>query len=200
MKNLSQRLDEARAARERVRSSEEELGVFELRIRREGGVYNGTDFRSGQPMTEERWRELQDQQEAARRRLPAWNPRRAHEEHRAGWQAQPPDPQGEPSDTPADASDAGSGDDHEADVIAFRQDVFEMPAWARDERVYTPLTTDAPAAGTDTSGSDQPTCSACGAAANVVHLDLLADEARLECPRCGLRWTDRGRVHAPRGR
>lgn len=124
--NLSQRLDMARSKRERGETPTAEGADYRLRLDREQRTYDGTHLRTGEALTEERWRELQAEEEA-RSGLPAWNPNRANEEITYDWQIDLTPGEG------AEVIDLRARAARQADEP---DDVFEMPAWARSERVY----------------------------------------------------------------
>jgi hypothetical protein len=119
--NLSQRLDQARAMRERGEVKDGGPTPYDLRMTKDEGTYDGRNLRTGQEMTEEGWEALAESHGAG---LPTWNPKRANAEVTI--------------DLTVDIEEAPS-----AEVIDIREraavnedDVFEMPAWARGETVF----------------------------------------------------------------
>jgi hypothetical protein len=118
--NLSQRLDQARAMRQRGEITDSGPTAFDLRAQRDAQIYDGRNLRTGQEMTEEEWETIRSTDDG----LPTWNPNRANDLVTI--------------DLTVDVAPAP-----DADVIDLRtrqsvsdDDVFEMPAWARGEHIF----------------------------------------------------------------
>lgn len=82
--NLSQRLDQARRQREHGPATTVAERDYRLRLAREDRTYDGTDLRTGERLTEERWQALRGDAQPGGG-LPAWNPDRANEEVSIDW-------------------------------------------------------------------------------------------------------------------
>jgi hypothetical protein len=182
--NLSERLDAARTKREQGDASKKASSQYDLRMGRDARTYDGTNLRTGKRMTREEWEQLEAENAHSGPGLPTWNPRRAHEEFTV-LEATPDSGESRTTLTPDPAPRLESVEVAQpvADV-SHEDDEFALPAWAADVKVY-----DAPK-GSDpaTTETDASTCPTCGHKGRVVHVDLIDDEARLECEFCGLIW------------
>ncbi len=195
--NLSERLDAARRARSKGEIADKEVPDAAtsgdaagrgdpaplLRMTIDDRTYDGTDLRTGEPLTSEDWREREDD---PTRRLPSWNPNRAN--------GNPRDDRQHIDDPVASLS---IDNECEAEVIHLAaaepsvDDGLELPPWANDTTPYTP--------GQATTGPEPNAssgCPSCGDLADLTYLDLIADKADLKCTGCGLQWSESATAHA----
>lgn len=191
--NLSERLDEARRKRERGEVSDEARSPFDLRMTIDDRVYDGTDLRDGSELTAEQWNERRSDEKPVLG-LPPWKPTRANRDVEPSWEPERSSPAAE-ADPPHDPAPAPP-----AKVVPMRtgrstDSGFGLPAWAEGAKVYTPLVQGpTPPRGEDPAVVSS--CTNCGGAGRVEHLDLLADTARLECDTCGFRWIEAASAHS----
>jgi hypothetical protein len=118
--NLSQRLDQARAMRQRGDARDAGPTSYDLRLQRDAQTYEGQNLKTGEEMTDDVWDTIHTSESS----LPAWNPTRANDLVTI--------------DLTVDVAPTP-----DADVIDLRSrqnvpedDVFEMPAWARGEEIF----------------------------------------------------------------
>jgi hypothetical protein len=90
---------------------------------RDAQVYDGRHLRTGEEMTPEQWQQLRAAERDAG--LPTWNPRRAND-------LVGPELLVDLTEPEADVIDLRSRAPRRDDA----DEVFEMPAWARSERVF----------------------------------------------------------------
>jgi hypothetical protein len=163
--NLSSRLDAARRQREQGQAKGLDPHPLDLRyVAKEGQTYDGTELRTGEELTPEKWEELRRRDEA----LPTWK-----RETRGG----------ESFADSADLIDLTQVGPAQAPPPPPPGPEIELPVWARDEAIVVPS---APEPRPRDAGSGS--CANCGGEPRVDVLDMLSGVAHLECTGCGFKW------------
>lgn len=175
--------------RDRGEAPTDDRSPFDLRMTMDDRTYDGTDLRDGSELPPEHWDDREPDGGRAKG-LPRWNPKRAN---RAVTEQSPVEPRVSPTASPKVPLSSAPATPSEGTVVPIRSDRssdggFSLPAWAEGASVYKPLLSGSvPVRDGEANVSS---CTNCGGAGRIEHLDLLDDTARLECMTCGFRWIE----------